>query len=34
MATPTICGGRIYMRLAVNENGRRQEVLVCVGKSE
>ena len=32
MATPTICGGRIYMRLAVNEQGRRQEVLVCVGK--
>jgi outer membrane protein assembly factor BamB len=31
MATPTICGGRIYMRLAVNQNKQRQEMLYCVG---
>jgi hypothetical protein len=33
MATPAICGGRIYMRVAVNEQGRRQEMLVCVGEA-
>lgn len=32
LATPAICGGCIYMRVAVNEPGRRQEMLVCVGK--
>lgn len=32
MATPTICGSRIYMRVAMNQQGRRQEKLVCVGK--
>ena len=34
MATPTICGGRIYMRVAVNQKGQRQEMLYCVGASE
>ena len=32
MATPVICGGRIYLRTAVQMQGRRQEMLVCVGK--
>lgn len=32
MATPTICGGRIYMRVAITEKGHRQEMLYCVGK--
>ena len=32
MATPAICGGRIYLRTAVRKEGRRQEMLVCVGK--
>ena len=32
MATPAICGGRIYLRTAVQQQGRRQEMLVCVGK--
>ena len=31
LATPTICGGRIYMRIAVNEKGQRQEMLYCLG---
>jgi outer membrane protein assembly factor BamB len=31
MATPTICGGRIYMRVAVNQKGQRQEMLYCIG---
>jgi hypothetical protein len=34
MATPTICGGRIYMRVAVNQKGQRQEMLYCVGAAE
>ena len=34
MATPTICGDRIYMRVAVRVNGQRQEMLYCVGKSD
>jgi outer membrane protein assembly factor BamB len=34
MATPTICGGRIYMRVAAQENGRRQETLYCIGKGD
>ncbi len=34
MATPTICGGRIYTRVAHRQNGRRQEVLYCLGKSK
>ena len=32
MATATICGGRIYMRVAVKKNGLREEVLYCIGK--
>jgi outer membrane protein assembly factor BamB len=31
LATPTICGGRIYTRVASQVNGRRQEMLYCVG---
>jgi len=30
-STPTICGGRIYMRSAVQVDGRRQEMLYCLG---
>jgi outer membrane protein assembly factor BamB len=30
-ATPTICGGRIYMRVARNVDGQRQEFLYCLG---
>lgn len=29
-ATPTICGGRIYQRIARREDGRRREYLVCL----
>lgn len=31
MSTPTICGGRIYMRVAVRTDGQRQELLYCIG---
>ncbi|NBV22293.1 MAG: serine/threonine protein kinase [Proteobacteria bacterium] len=31
MATPTICGGRIYMRVAARKDGQRQEILYCIG---
>ncbi len=31
-ATPTICGGRIYMRVAEEQEGRRQETLYCLEK--
>jgi outer membrane protein assembly factor BamB len=31
-ATPTICGDRIYMRVASQVNGKRQETLYCIGK--
>jgi outer membrane protein assembly factor BamB len=31
-ATPTVCGGRIYLRVAVKETGTRQEKLFCVGE--
>jgi outer membrane protein assembly factor BamB len=31
LATPAICGGRIYTRVAVNVSGRRQEMLYCLG---
>jgi hypothetical protein len=34
MATPAICGSRIYMRVATQEKGRRQEMLYCLGTSE
>lgn len=30
-ATPAICGGRIYNRIAVGEGDERQEFLVCIG---
>jgi outer membrane protein assembly factor BamB len=32
MATPAICGNRIYLRLAVRRDGERQEMLYCVGR--
>jgi outer membrane protein assembly factor BamB len=32
LATPTYCGDRIYFRVAVQEKGRRQEYLYCIGK--
>jgi outer membrane protein assembly factor BamB len=31
-ATPAICGNRIYMRVAHDENGKRQEYLYCIGE--
>ena len=31
-ATPAICGGRIYQRVAHQVDGRRQEVLYCLGE--
>ena len=31
-ATPTICGGRIYHRVATQAEGQRQEWLYCLGK--
>ncbi len=31
-ATPTVCGGRIYFRVAHIQDGKRQEMLYCVGK--
>ncbi|MDB5386016.1 MAG: pvadh, partial [Planctomycetaceae bacterium] len=31
-ATPTICGGRIYFRVANQVDGKRQEQLICVGE--
>ncbi len=31
-ATPAICGGRIYMRVAQKIDGRRQEMLFCLGE--
>lgn len=31
-ATPAICGGRIYTRVAHDEGGKRQEYLYCIGK--
>jgi outer membrane protein assembly factor BamB len=34
MATPTICGSRIYMRIAMQKNGLRQEMLYCLGESK
>lgn len=34
LATPTICGGRIYMRVANLVRGQRQEVLYCLGKPQ
>jgi outer membrane protein assembly factor BamB len=34
LATPAICGGRIYMRVALQEKGQRQEMLYSLGKRE
>jgi outer membrane protein assembly factor BamB len=34
MATPAICGGRLYFRVANHEGGSRQEMLYCVGNKE
>ncbi len=31
-ATPAICGGRIYTRIAQKADGRRQEMLYCLGE--
>jgi outer membrane protein assembly factor BamB len=31
LATAAICGGRVYIRGAVQKDGRRQEMLYCVG---
>ena len=31
-ATPTICGGKIYLRVALMEDGIRQEYLYCIGE--
>lgn len=33
-ATQTICGGRIYTRVATNVNGRRVETLYCLGEPD
>lgn len=33
-ATPTICGGRIYMRIASRKDGKRREYLYCLGSNE
>jgi outer membrane protein assembly factor BamB len=30
-STPAICGGRIYNRIAVDKDGKRQEILCCIG---
>ncbi|WDQ16222.1 PQQ-binding-like beta-propeller repeat protein [Rhodopirellula sp. P2] len=32
MATPTISGGRIYLRVGKQEGGQRQEYLYCIGE--
>jgi outer membrane protein assembly factor BamB len=32
LATPTVCGGRIYMRVVEFSGGKRQEVLYCIGQ--
>jgi outer membrane protein assembly factor BamB len=32
-ATPTVCGGRIYLRVALKSNGARQEKLFCIGEN-
>ncbi|MDA1055527.1 MAG: PQQ-binding-like beta-propeller repeat protein [Planctomycetota bacterium] len=32
LATPTICGSRIYMRVAEQQGDLRQEILYCLGK--
>lgn len=32
MASPSICGGRIYMRVTEEVDGKQQEMLYCLGK--
>ena len=32
-STPTIVGGRVYVRVAINAEGKRQEVLYCLGQA-
>jgi hypothetical protein len=34
LATPAICGNRIYMRVAFSKDGGRQEMLYCIGGHE
>lgn len=34
LATPAICGGRIYQRAATMEKGQRREYLYCLGERE
>lgn len=34
LATPAICGGRIYLRLAASDKSKRQEMLYCLDKRE
>ncbi len=34
LATPSICGSRIYMRVAVQASGKRQEMLYCLGNAD
>ena len=31
-ASPAICGGRLYFRVAVTSGEKRQEKLVCIGQ--
>lgn len=31
-ASPAVCGNRLYLRVAHNERGKRQEVLYCIGQ--
>ncbi len=33
-ATPTICGGQIFLRVASQMGGRRQEMLYCIGSGK
>ena len=34
MATPAVCGGRIYLRTASREKGQRQEMLYCIAAEQ
>ncbi len=34
MATPAICGGRLYFRVANHDGGSRQEMLYCIANKE
>jgi outer membrane protein assembly factor BamB len=34
LATPTICGNRIYLRGAIRSKGERQEMLYCIGDAK